>query len=291
MRQEPEVSEATTPEQGVPRAIVRRHNYRIEFGRYALEVDPSAGGRIVEFSLDGRSVVLSRSESLNAYGSSFWPSPQSDWQWPPPPELDRAEWNVSLDAGRLLLESDTNAKLGLSAKQSLWADLARELVVIDHALTNRGSAPRKVAPWQNTRVKPGGLTFFPSDSPSLPPSTLELKPTNGVIWSKKAFADGREGWLAHVDGDLLFLKVFPDVPRAAQAPSEAEIELYVQHDGSFVEVEQQGAYEELAPGASSSWQVRWLVRKLPSEIEVKSGSAALLAHVRSLVARAGLQAR
>ena len=230
------------PEPGVPRAVVRHRNYRIEFGPYALEVDPADGGRIVEFSLGGRSAVIPRRESSTAYGSSFWPSPQSDWQWPPPPELNSAAWDVSVDASRLLLESGTNAKLGLSARQVMHADLERELVVLDHQLVNRGNAPRKVAPWQNTRVRPRGLTFFPSDSPTLPPSALELKPVDGVIWfahdpaavteNQKAFADGREGWLAHVDGDLLFLKVFPDVPRDAQAPGEAEIEIYVDQGGT-----------------------------------------------------------
>ena len=120
---------------------------------------------------------------------------------------------------------------------------------------------------------------------------------HGVVWFRhdpaafkqgvKGFADGSEGWLAHVDGDLLFVKVFADVPRQAQAPKEAEIEIYVDGAGRFVEVEQQGAYAELAPGASSSWPVRWLLRKLPAGMPVAPGSAELLSWVRTIVAELG----
>ena len=84
------------------------------------------------------------------------------------------------------------------------------------------------------------------------------------------------------------MKVFPDVPRDAQAPGEAEIEIYVDQGGSFIEVEQQGPYAELKPGATSSWQVHWILRKLPPGLEAQAGSAALLGFVRGLVARAGL---
>ena len=67
---------------------------------------------------------------------------------------------------------------------------------------------------------------------------------------QKLFADGREGWLAHVDGDALLVKTFAVVPRAAQAPGEAQIEIYATPAHTYVEVEVQGAYETIAPGAA-----------------------------------------
>ena len=294
------VAAASTPagagRDPVVERVVRRYNYAIEFGPYAVEVDPADGGRIAAFSLDGRSVVLPRDESPEAYGSSFWPSPQSDWGWPPPPALDKWAWKVTVDGSSLVLESRVDEKLGLSATQRIAADAARGAVDIAFTLHNHGSAARRVAPWQNTRVRPGGITFYPSAEPTLPHSTLKLAPTDGVVWfahdpatmkeSGKSFGDGAEGWLAHVDGDLVFVKVFPEVPRAAQAPGEAEIELYVHESGTFVEMEQQGAYVEIAPGASSTWTVRWLVRRLPREVAAQARSGKLVAFVRALVASA-----
>ena len=116
----------------------------------------------------------------------------------------------------------------------------------------------------------------------------------GAIWfahdpaefteSKKLYADGQEGWLAHLDGDLLFVKVFPDVPRAERAPGEAEIEIYVHRSGAFVEVEQQGRYVELGSGHRTTWPVRWIARRLPPDVEVRPESEGLLHFARELAA-------
>jgi Domain of unknown function (DUF4380) len=272
--------------------VVRRYNYAIEFGPYAVEVDPADGGRIAAFSLDGRSVILPRGESPEAYGSSFWPSPQSDWGWPPPAALDKWEWKLTVEGSALVLESRVDEKLGLSATQRIAADAPRGAVDIAFTLHNRGSAPRRVAPWQNTRVRPGGLTFYPGAEPTLPHSTLKLAPTDGVVWfahdpatmkeSGKSFGDGAEGWLAHVDGDLVFVKVFPEVPRAAQAPGEAEIELYADPGHTYVELEEQGPFRELGPGARTSWTVTWRLRRLPAAIVATVGNKDLLALARAL---------
>jgi hypothetical protein len=80
---------------------------------------------------------------------------------------------------------------------------------------------------------------------------------------------------------------FPKVPRARQAPTEAEIELYVDRTGLFVEVEQQGAYETIAPGGvSTPWTVWFQVHALPGGVPAERGGA-LLTWVRGLVASSG----
>jgi hypothetical protein len=288
-------SEAAASEraaEALPHAVVRRQNHRIEFGDLALEVDAVDGGRIVEFSLGGRSVVVPKGESAQAYGSSFWPSPQKDWDWPPPAELDALPWSVSIDGKALVLESEVSEKLGLAATQRIEALPDQQAVRVELTLHNRGAAARSVAGWQNTRTRPGGLTFYPSTSPALPPSAFELAPEAGIAWfdhdprtnarKGKLFADGDEGWIAHVDGDLLFVKVFPPVPRDKQAPGEAEIEIYVDPSGVFVEVEQQGPYVTLAPGEALSWRCHWLLAKLELGARRIPGDARLLAQARAL---------
>jgi hypothetical protein len=290
----PALASASSSPEGTPRAVVRRENQLIEFGPYALEIDPTDGGRIVAFSLDGRNVVVPKEESPEAYGSSFWPSPQSDWRWPPPLEWDRRAWKVSVEDRSLVLQSGQAPKLGLSARQRFTADVAHGAVSIELTITNGGTAPRRVAPWQNTRVRPRGLTFYPSSGATLPDSSLKLEPVGGIIWfahdpaafkeSKKSYSDSEEGWVARVDGELLFVKVFSDVPRERIAPGEGEVVLYVHDGGLFVEVEQQGPYVELAPGASSTWPLHWLVRKLPLGMAARPGNTELVEFVRTLVA-------
>jgi hypothetical protein len=240
-------------------------------------------------------VVVPKSESAQAYGSSFWPSPQKDWDWPPPPELDALPWKVSIEGRVLVLESGVSEKLGLSATQRIEAVPEKGAVRIELALHNRGSAPRSVAAWQNTRTRPGGLTFYPSTSPALPPSAFPLDPQGEIAWfdhdprtnerKGKLFADADEGWIAHVDGDLLFVKVFPPVPRAKQAPGEAEVEIYVDPAGGFVEVEQQGPYDVINPGQAARWQCHWLLAKLDAGARRAPGDAGLLAQARALARR------
>jgi len=48
-------------------------------------------------------------------------------------------------------------------------------------------------------------------------------------------------------------------------------------------MENQGAYAPIAPGASSTYTVTWVVRKLPANVTVSVGSASLLAFVASLL--------
>ncbi len=162
------------------------------------------------------------------FGSTFWSSPQSDWNWPPPPEIDSAPYAASLDGAVLSLSGATAAGLGLAVEKRFSADREAGVVTVVYTLANRGSQARQVAPWEITRVAAGGLTFFPmgEGGPRKGPQDL-LSPTivNGVAWfaydaaaitaDQKLFADGQEGWIAHVDGDLLLVKSFADTPARA----------------------------------------------------------------------------
>jgi len=261
--------------------------FRHQAGALAIEVDATDGGRVVEFSLDGENALAAKDTSPQ-YGSSFWPSPQRDWDWPPPIEFNLMPWRASHDGNTLVLESETNALLGLRAEQR-WTP-APSGISVEYRLRNEGIAPRAVAPWENSRVGPSGLTFFPCSEPTLAGSTLHLAPVHGVMWlehdpatmreNQKAFADGSEGWLAHLHRELLMLKTFPVVPRALQAPTEALVELYVDQSGLFVEVEEQGAYETLLPGGQSRWTVGWQLHRVPTEISRERGSPGLVRWAR-----------
>ena len=282
----------------MPKLSARGARHRLELGPYAVEVDADDGGRIVEFSLDGKNALASRDDSPAAYGNSFWPSPQSDWNWPPPPELDRLPWQASPEEATIALASETHAALGLAASERVTLRPGG-IVRIDYTLDNRGTLPRRVAPWQNSRVRPGGLTFYPCRGATLPGSTLNPPLVSGVAWllhdpatmteNAKSFADGSEGFLAHVEESVLFVKVWDDVPREEQAPGEAEIELYVDKTGRFVEIEQQGSYATLLPGASLHWRVHWVLERLAPSVRIEPGSSALLEAARALARRANAE--
>jgi hypothetical protein len=271
--------------------------YTFTFGDTVFAVDAATGGRIVTFSLAGRNILTAAKNGQdNNWGSTFWPSPQSDWNWPPPSELDPGAYAASLDGAVLSLVSPPVAALGLAVTKRFSVDASAAAVTVEYGLVNRGMQARKVAPWEITRVASGGLTFFPMGD-GVPTKgmqdLLSLQISGGVAWfacdptplasDQKVFADGHEGWIAHVDGNLLLVKAFPDTPLAQAAPGEAEIELYTDAGRTYVEVENQGAYASIAPGATATWKVRWFLRLLDPSLAAKPGSAELLRTVRALV--------
>jgi hypothetical protein len=227
------------------------------------------------------------------FGSTFWPSPQTAWGWPPLPEIDHAPYRAEVEPAAVVLRSAISPALEIAVEKRIAADAGRGAVTFDFAIHNRGEAPTKLAGWQITRVPPGGLSLFPTGSEPYPPSNLSVRQALGVTWyafdaaavtdHQKLFADGREGWLAHVDGDALLVKLFAIVPREAQAPGEAQIEIYATPAHTYVEIEAQGPYETIAPGAALPWRVTWLVRRLPPDLPRGVGSAPLLDFIRGVV--------
>jgi hypothetical protein len=266
-----------------------------------LEVNPSLGGRITRFSLGGENIltgpeVVARGEGSlpNMYGSTFWTSPQTTWGWPPETELDSEPLESSLDGAVLSLLSQAGAITGYGVLKRFALDAARERVLIEYVLQNH-SGTQAAAPWEVSRVPKEGLVFFAASSAASAASTLESKLIDGIAWidvqqapgtDSKLFQDGAEGWLAYAYRDLVFIKLFDDIPAADQAMGEAEIEVFVSGSYDYVEIEQQGASALLPIGGSSSWRVTWLLRRKPAAIAAALGNAQLVAWVRQQVAAA-----
>jgi hypothetical protein len=275
--------------------VVRGGKHVLALDDVSLEIDPMIGGRITGVYLGERNMLTGSEVDPGNFGSTFWTSPQSGWGWPPVPEIDDGPYEAVVDGDTIVLRSSPSRTLGVQVEKRFAADPRRGAFLLEFRIRNRGSEPARMAPWQITRVPPGGLSFFPSPSfeGAYPPSNLAVREELGITWyaydaaavtdHQKLFADGREGWLAHVDGDALLLKTFAVVPRDRQAPGEAQIEIYATPAHTYVEVEVQGAYETIAPGAASTWSVVWLVRHLPPDLPRAAGSPQLAAYIRSLV--------
>jgi hypothetical protein len=258
-----------------------------------VEIDAATGGRVTALRLGGRNLLSEPAADASNYGSTFWPSPQSAWGWPPLADIDHGPYRAEVEPAAVTMRSAISPVLGVVVEKRFAADAARGAVTFDFAIQNHGAAPVRLAGWQITRVPPGGLSLFPTGTGSFAPSNLVVRDTLGVTWyaydaasvtdHQKLFADGREGWLAHVDGDAVLVKTFAIVPRAAQAPGEAQIEIYANPSLAYVEIEAQGPYETIAPGAALSWRVVWLVRRLPADVPCTVGSAPLLDFIRGTV--------
>jgi hypothetical protein len=261
----------------------------LEFGSTYFEVTPGHGARVTSLQQAGQELLMLTGTANydEAYGSTFWPSPQI-WPWPPPTEIDNGEYSASVDmAGVITTVGQPNADTGLQVSKKYSANLAREAIEIVYSMTNTGDAEASWAPWEITRMPADGLAFWPTGGVPFGPAVMPSEAAQGHTWcdpSKtegegKLFADGAGGYLAYLTGDRLLIKTFEDQPASAAAPNEAEIELYVDPDHSYVEVENQGAYASIAPGQTVTWRVVWYVRRLPAGVAASLGSTDLVAFV------------
>ncbi len=279
--------------------IQRGSNYVLEFADQYFEVNP-AGARVIDVHLSGGGMNLLTLQSVDPnglnYGSTFWPSPQS-WAWPPTtsiPQINDQAYTATIEGNSVLFVGQNAATVGASVMKRFSADLARGVVIAEYALVAT-AAGKSFAPWEISRVYKRGITFWPTGSAPRAGTQFPIAPTTdaaGCTWhqaptaagtDQKLFANGTGGWLAHVDGDVVIVKKFPDIMAAQAAPNEDEIEIYVNGMANYIEVEQQGAYQAVAMGMMLTWRVDWIVRRLPQGVTATVGNQQLVQFVQSLV--------
>jgi hypothetical protein len=159
-------------------------------------------------------------------------------------------------------------------EKTFATDERKQAFVVTYSIINESTEPRKVAPWEITRVpNNGGLIFFDAPVESITPAGLmDFRCVEGVAWyqpdvtqqNRKINADGK-GWLAYANDGLLLVKQFTDLDASQVAPDEAEVQVYVNRGKTYIELESQGAYTSLQPGERLDWTVTW--RLLPYEGE------------------------
>ena len=266
--------------------------YAVSIGDRTLTVDAGHGGKILSFKL-GEQEVLAQNPAAapqpapaegqpprrrwfnpNSYGSTFWTSPQKEWNWPPVPEYDSLPYTAEIKDGpvqvlnvavpALFLEGQVS-KYGYKVCKMITVDPSDLAFIITYSIVNESGETRKVAPWEITRVPNGGFLEFDATPEGVTPAdlmkvtfddgmaTLEVDVANE---NRKINVDGK-GWLSFRDNGLVLTQRFPDIAPEEAAPGEAEIQVYIDARKSFVEIEAQGPYTELAPGGKLDWTVRW----------------------------------
>lgn len=255
--------------------------YSLSVGHVTLMVDAQKGGKIVSYRYDDKE-ILSQTKIPNSFGSTFWTSPQSEWNWPPVPEYDTKPFNAEVAGDKLILTGEKSKRFGYRVRKELTTDKKDNAIVITYTIINESGETRKVAPWEISRVPNGGILFFDAKEVT-PANNMETMPfvyEKKAAWytldesrkNRKINADGK-GWLAFCDNGLLFVKKFPDLKPAEPAPAEAEIQIYVNTGKTFVEIEEQGAYTTLNAGEELSWTVRWYLE--PTDLPAEPSKALL----------------
>ena len=277
-------------------------------GPTELEILPFEGGRLTSVRYGGVELVLSPGRVPGFHGDTFWPSPQGRFDWPPPPILDAAPYEVVSESELgLTLRSGPDPDFGLQVEKRF--DLSEHGLAIQFTMTNIWSHPQEVAPWQVTRAPRTGIVvwatgdlfqdahrlrkqqedpgswFLHRDS-SATFEGLEADETHSwiavraVTAKSKLSADAR-GWLAHAHDATLFLRVFPDLSLDQAAPRQGEVEMFFDPERDYIELENQGAYVTLAPGQSLTYPVEWRFRALDPALATDRITPELLAAIHS----------
>ena len=295
------------PTSGPPTSLVKR------LGPVLAEFSPR-GGRLDRLRFGEVDLVLPPGRVAGFHGDTFWPSPQARWDWPPPPELDAGPYQVLVDsAADVLMRSAPDPSVDLRVDKRFR--LVPDGMDIEFTVTNTSLRPNAVAPWQVTRAPRSGLILWAAGEPFTDEDRLVKQREDPGCWyvhargpspfaglvagdayaavviddvprTCKLFTDAR-GWAAHVHDATLFLRVFPDITAGQAAPRQAEVELYFDLERDYIELENQGAYEELAPGASLPYRVGWRFAALDPDLPADRVTPQLLAVIEDLLARCG----
>ena len=277
--------------------------YSLSTGDLYFEVNASFGAQVSSFKVGDQEILyFSGIPGDYLVGSTLWPSPQSVWEWPPSTELDSDPYTAEVSGNEIIMESQKDPVSKLIFKKTFSANSETRFVTLKYQLINDGTGPYSVAGWEVTRVPAaGGLTFFPSGESAVTgdfASYTEL--IAGIVWyehdgsdpaKNKFFADGEEGWLAHVNSsNYLFIKKINEIPKEAAAPGEAEIEFWYATKDTYVELENQSQFLSIPVGNSLTYTVEWYAEKLPAGMDVSVGSAELIGHVRGILSLVSVEA-
>ena len=252
--------------------------YQLKSGNLTMMVDAGKGGKILSLK-HGDAELISQSRWPESFGSTFWTSPQKEWNWPPVFEFDKNPYTVEQHSdSTLVIRSQVSEKLKYSIGKSIRACRADGSFVITYSIYNESGETRQVAPWEITRVpNADGLIFFDAPLDGITPAgLLEFTAAERAVWyhtdqapdNRKINADGK-GWLAYYNNGLLLVKAFQDLKPEEPAPGEAEIQVYMNRGKSFIELESQGAYTTLAPGSKLDWTVKWYLLPVDAQQDVK----------------------
>jgi hypothetical protein len=260
----------------------------------------------------GVDLVLPPGRVPGFWGDTFWPSPQSLFDWPPPPVLDGEPYEVlAASPGRLVVRSAPDPGFGIQVEKAY--SVTEGALDFTFTVANVGREPRSLAPWQVTRAARSGLVVWAPGEPFTDEDRLVKQREDPGCWyvhargtqpfhgltaqaglaaihvpevprTCKLFTDAR-GWLAHVLDGTVLLRVFPDLAPAEAAPRQAEVELFFSPERDYIELENQGPLQALQPGTTLSYSTQWRFATLPAAVPTDRVTPALVAVLEGLLGR------
>ena len=115
----------------IPALAQEDHNglYLLKCGNTTMTIDGAKGGKILSFKY-GDQEAISQLKWPEAFGSTFWTSPQKEWYWPPVPEYDKKPYQVEEANGVLKMTSEISDKLKYRIIKEFKTDEQHQAIVV-----------------------------------------------------------------------------------------------------------------------------------------------------------------
>jgi hypothetical protein len=258
-------------------------------------LDPNHGGRVVEYSLNGRNALYTEDGRPYGIGSKgtmlagrFDIGPERTT--PRRPTLWKGKWEGRATGPRSVeLTSAEDEATGVQLVRRFELAAASTHLRCTQTIVNVSKTTRRYYHWSRTFAPPGGLALvgltpgsrFPRKYVQyLSSFVISFKPEDPHVQIRDGCAviapvpkhpklgfDTYAGWMAYVSTDgLLFAKRFAAY-RDRRYTDLAGITVCVYYHPSFCELEPIGPEEVLAPGASASFTEDWYLApyRVPAE--------------------------
>lgn len=277
---------------------------------------PQVGGRVLEFSIDGRNAMWLDEQEKNWQPGKPGPASAGRFDYGPEltviphPKIWSGEWTGEVTG-------QSSAKLISPRDEAAGMQLVREFALVgrngvvrlscQQTMVNiTKSEVREVCHWGRSFSPGGGICLIPlGDRPSRFPSKyamyeesaiINVRNTDDQIRERDGFLeilapprkpklgfDSHAGWLAYLmPNDTLFVKQFTTYPDRVYNEA-AGLTLSVWYPtGPRIELEPIGPRERLAPGESAAFTEDWWIFQFPFP---KSGEKIDLKALSELVAQ------
>ena len=248
---------------------------------------PQVGGRVLEYSLNGKNVLFVSSDEKSWRPGDKPPASAGRFDIgpelviPPREVLWSGEWTGEITGdrtARVTSQQDPNTGVRLTRDFELAADSSRLLCT--QTITNVSDETKEWCHWSRTFAVGKGYCFIPLTSPSRFPNSYVMYEDGGLINMRpqdpsivqrenhlqigptprkpKLGFDSYTGIIAYVaPNDLLFVKRFDTFPdRVYNEAAGLTISVWYP-DNDMVELEPIGPRERLRPGDSASFTEQW----------------------------------
>ena len=284
-------------------------------GIITMATVPAIGGRVMQYDLNNLTSIMVDS-SLFGYtymptsggfhnfgGYKTWPSPQSVWNWPPPPTLDYGAYSV-LDTSQTIdsvtlsilspIEKWNAPNIQFKRRAIIFPGTSR--VMMEQTIINNGSTSASWGMWSIVQtivnhpnktdtanfwayfpINPNSIYGSSGVKPDYASSAWKGEVVPGVYGvqfvaeNKKIFADPDKGWIAYtsLSDTVVFARTFCIFDGMQYPDGGARVTVYVSSNSSpwYMEVEVKGPVVTLAAnGGEYTFIENWWVAKVRAPV-------------------------